>query len=143
MSNDEGGEQTSAKIQPTDLDLEREVQRLRRVRSAAKGNVTKKIKQLTEWKLRCESYEDTNVKYEEFKSTVRNFYHAHESHHAAINDENEMTDSQEYFESEKMRISCEPWRSGYEIAKVRQLDDHKNAKCNQMARLATFRPCLV
>ena len=48
MSNDESGEQTLAKTHSTDLDLEREVQRLRRVRSAAKGNVTKKIKQLTE-----------------------------------------------------------------------------------------------
>jgi hypothetical protein len=79
VSEREGGEETLVNDRSTDLDQEREVQRLRRIRSAAKGNVTKKIKQLTEWKMRCESFGDANLKCEEFKNTVEDFYCAHES----------------------------------------------------------------
>ena len=81
------------------------------------------------------------MKYEEFKTTVENFYHAHESYHAAINDEYEMMDSQEYFETEKMRIDnffANLLRIGYKASKVQQLNDHKKAKCDQMTQLATF-----
>ena len=89
--------------------------------------------------MRCESYGDANLKYEEFKTTVENFYHAHESYHAAINDEYEMMDSQEYFETEKMRIDnffANLWRIGYKASKVQQLDDHKKAKCDQMTQVS-------
>ncbi len=124
VSEREGGEETLVNDRSTDLDQEREVQRLRRIRSVAKGILTKKIKQLTEWKMRCESFGDANLKCEEFKNTVEDFYCAHESYHSTISDDYEIMDSQEYFETEKKRIdnflrTLEEWLHTFESQQIR------------------------
>ena len=53
----------------------------------------------------CKSFGVANLKYKEFKTTIEHFYQAHDSYHAAINDDYEIMDSQEYFDMERMRIN--------------------------------------
>ena len=107
------------------LDHEQEVQRLRRSCSAAKGNVTKKIKELNEWKMSCESLGDARLKFKEFEDTVKNFYQAYTKYHDAINDEYDITDSQEYLATEQMRIdnfsrTLEEWMRSVENQPINQ-----------------------
>jgi hypothetical protein len=48
--------------QNDNLPQQQDVQGLRRSRSAAKANITKKIKELTEWKMVCENITEAQVK---------------------------------------------------------------------------------
>ena len=44
------------------------------------------------------------MKIKEFEDTAKNFYYAHEKYQAVIRNEYDIIDSQEYLETEKMRI---------------------------------------
>ena len=78
--------------------------RLRRSRSAAKANVTKKIKEITEWKINCQSLDDARSKIKEFSDVANKFYGAHEAYHATIDNEYDIMDSDEYLQAEMKRI---------------------------------------
>ena len=67
--------------------------RLRRCRSAAKANITKKIKELTEWRTNCQSVEEAISKVKEFDNVADHFHIAHAKYHAEINDEYDILDS--------------------------------------------------
>ena len=77
---------------------------LRKSRSAAKANITKKIKEVTECFSNCENVADVRLKAQEFHDTANNFRDAHNTYHASLDDEFEIQDSQEYFECETQRI---------------------------------------
>jgi hypothetical protein len=57
--------------QNDNLPQQQDVQGLRRSRSAAKANITKKIKELTEWKMVCENITEAQVKAKEFTDRWR------------------------------------------------------------------------
>jgi hypothetical protein len=57
--------------QNDNLPQQQDVQGLRRSRSDAKANVTKKIKELTEWKMVCENITEAQVKAKEFTDQWR------------------------------------------------------------------------
>ena len=82
------------------LDLER----LRRARSSAKANVTKKIKNLTEWNFGYHTISEAELKSCEFEEVVKKFNVAHAQYHGALNDEIDVVDSDEYFNIETQRI---------------------------------------
>ncbi len=67
-----------------------------RSRAAAKANITKKIKELTEWKMTCDNLIDARAKVKEFSDVVASFYTAHSNYHDAIDDEYDVIDSEEY-----------------------------------------------
>ena len=77
---------------------------LSRSRSAAKANITKKIKELTEWQMTCGSVYEADEKLKTFVDVVSKFYLAHSKYHSLIKDENDLADSEEYLEKEKKRI---------------------------------------
>ena len=77
---------------------------LRRNRSAAKGSITKKIKEVTECFSNCDDIADVRLKAQEFHKTATIFRDAHNAYHASLDDEFEIQDSHEYFECENQRI---------------------------------------
>ena len=77
---------------------------LSRSRSAAKANITKKIKELTEWQMTCGSVYEADEKLKTFVDVASKFYLAHSKYHSFIKDENDLADSEEYFEKEISRI---------------------------------------
>lgn len=77
---------------------------LRRNRSAAKGSITKKIKEVTECFSNCDDIADVRLKAQEFHETATIFRDAHNAYHASLDDEFEIQDSHEYFECENQRI---------------------------------------
>ena len=87
-------------LNATPLDL----QRLRRKRSAAKANITKKVKELTEWVNSSRTATEVQIKIEEFAEVSNGFFVAHSSYHTMISDEYDKTDSEEYLQTETNRI---------------------------------------
>jgi hypothetical protein len=63
-------------------------EQLRRNRSAAKGNITKKIKELTELKLNLQDVSEARNKRHKFNDVVNKFYVAHERYHDTIKETN-------------------------------------------------------
>ena len=78
--------------------------RLRRSRRSAKGNITKKIDQITLSMSLLLSVEEMSSIAHEFKNTVDAFRSAHANYHALLSDEEDILDSQDYYESECKRI---------------------------------------
>ena len=89
----------------------------------------------------CESLGDARLKFKEFEDTVKNFYQAYTKYHDAINDEYDITDSQEYLATEQMRIdnfsrTLEEWMRSLEsqtinqaqINEVRPIDSASNVE---------------
>ena len=129
MASD-SGEITDRKADLTTLES-LEFQRLRRSRSAAKVNIRKKIKELTEWKMSCQSLNDARIKTKEFADVVNNFYTAHSVYHAMIVDEYDIIDSDEYFQTERKRIenftrTLEDWLASLESRRVSEEQDVKS-----------------
>ena len=85
------------------MTLERS-EKLRRNRSAAKGSVTKKIKELTELKLNLRNENEAQMKLLEFNDVVNKFYVAHEVYHATLQNDCDLEDSDEYLYTETRRI---------------------------------------
>ena len=79
-------------------------EQLRGNRSAAKGSVTKKIKELTELKLNLRDANEAKIKTREFNDVVNKFNNAHEVYHATLKDEYDLEDSDEYLQIETRRI---------------------------------------
>lgn len=73
-------------------------------RSAAKVTVTKKIREATEYISNSQNAVEVRIKAQEFHETANNFRGAHNAHRASLNDELEIQDSLEYFESETQWI---------------------------------------
>ncbi|CAB4001611.1 Hypothetical predicted protein [Paramuricea clavata] len=100
-------DETSDQAERLNMTLDQAVERseqLRRNRSAAKGNITKKIKELSELKLTFLDVSEARNKRHEFNDVVNNFYVAHERYHDAIKDEYDLEDSHEYLQIEIRRI---------------------------------------
>jgi hypothetical protein len=70
---------------------------LRRNRLAAKGVVTKKIKELTELTTIVIDASEAQIKVQEFKDVAVKFYLAHTDYHATITNEYDLQDSEEFF----------------------------------------------
>ncbi|CAB4002409.1 Hypothetical predicted protein, partial [Paramuricea clavata] len=81
-------------------------QQLRRNRSAAKGVVTKKIKELTELTTSVIDASEARIKAQEFKDVAVKFYLANADYHVTIMDEYDLQDSEEYFHNETQRIEA-------------------------------------
>ena len=79
--------------------------RLRRSRRAAKGNVTKKITEISLCMSQSPSMEELLSKAQEFNKTMEAFKTAHANYHAMLSDEDEIEDSQDYYETECARIA--------------------------------------
>ena len=79
--------------------------RLRRSRRAAKGNVTKKITEITMCMSQSPSAEEFLSKAQEFNKNIEAFETAHANYHSMLSDEEEIQDSQDYYESECARIA--------------------------------------
>ena len=79
--------------------------RLRRSRRAAKGNVTKKINEITLCMSQSPLVEELLSKAQEFNKTMEAFKTAHANYHSMLSDEDEIQDSQDYYESECARIA--------------------------------------
>ena len=77
---------------------------LRRNRSAAKANVTKKIKEVTECMSNSRDVADVESKAKEFLEAATHFRGVHSAYHASLDDEFEIQDSNDYFDSEDRRI---------------------------------------
>ena len=78
---------------------------LRRRRAAAKGNITKKIKELTETKASITDISEARAKAQEFYNAMDNFYKIHADYHGMIDDDFELQDSEEYALTETRRIN--------------------------------------
>ncbi len=118
MSLVSGGKETTDEV--ANLTKEEHVKRLRRSRAAAKANITKKIKELTEWKMTCDNLIDARAKVKEFSDVVASFYTAHSNYHDAVDDEYDVIDSEEYLQTEKKRIenftrTLDDWMTNLEI----------------------------
>ena len=88
----------------TELNAMLDLQRLRRKRSAAKANITKKIKELTQWINSSRTATEVQTKIEEFEDMSRGFFVAHSAYHSTISDDYDITDSEEYLQRETKRI---------------------------------------
>lgn len=103
-------DETSARARRPNVTLDQEAialersEQLRRNRSAAKGRVTRKIKELTELKLSLQDVNEARIKAQEFDDVIAIFYAAHDAYHATINNEHELEESDEYLEIETRRI---------------------------------------
>lgn len=100
---------------------------LRRNRSAAKGSITKKIKEVTECFSNCDDIADVRLKVQEFHETATIFCDAHNAYHASLDDEFEIQDSHEYFECENQRIvnfqrTLDEWFTKMESKHFRRVD---------------------
>ena len=89
--------------------------------------------------MRCESFGDANLKCEDF-------YRAHESYHSARNDDYEIVDSEEYFETEKKRIdnflrTLEEWLHTFESQQVR-LPQESEVRPNDSVSNVQARSCV-
>ena len=76
-----------------------------RSRRVAKGNLTKKITKITLCMSQSPLVEDLLSKTQEFNKTMEAFKNAHANHHSMLRDEDEIQDSQDYYESECARIA--------------------------------------
>jgi hypothetical protein len=92
-------DQTENELNDT-LDL----QQLRRKRSASKANITKKIKQITEWINSSRTAPEVRNKIKEFEDLSEGFFLAHSAYHSMITDEYDKIDSEEYLQGETNRI---------------------------------------
>ncbi|XP_028404804.1 uncharacterized protein LOC114527371 [Dendronephthya gigantea] len=81
-------------------------QQLRRSHSAAKGVVTKRIKELTELITSVIDASEARIKDQEFHDVAVKLYRAHADYHATITDEYDLQDSEEYFHIETQRIEA-------------------------------------
>lgn len=77
---------------------------LRRNRSAMKGNITKKIKEVTECMSNSRDVTDVESKAKEFLEAATHFRGVNSAYHASLADEFEIQDSNDYFDSEARRI---------------------------------------
>ena len=107
--NSTGVRATCRQVQPNvTLDQEgvrnESLLRLRRRRRSAKGNITKKIDQITLSMSLLLSVEEMSSIAHEFKNTVDAFRSPHANYHALLSDEEDILDSQDYYESECKRI---------------------------------------
>ena len=110
MEEESDGQATRRQVLPNvTLDqqgvLNENLLRLRRSRRAAKGNVTKKITEITLCMSQSPLVEDLLSKAQEFNKTMEAFKTAHASYHSMLSDEDEIQDSQDYYESECARIA--------------------------------------
>ena len=85
--------------------LDENLLRLRRSRRAAKGNVTKKITEITLCMSQSPLVEDLLSKAQQFTKTMEAFKTAHANYHSMLSDEDEIQDSQDYYKSECARIA--------------------------------------
>ena len=118
MSDESRSKETYSDVMPK-LQANQEclVLQLSRSRSAAKGNITKKIKELTEWQMTRGSIEEAEERLAAFAEVATKFYVAHSKYHSIIKDENDIIDSEEYLEKETQRIenfksSFKDWMKG-------------------------------
>ncbi|KAK2567973.1 hypothetical protein P5673_007873 [Acropora cervicornis] len=107
--NSTGVRATCRQVQPNvTLDQEgvrnESLLRLCRRRRSAKGNITKKIDQITLSMSLLLSVEEMSSIAHEFKNTVDAFRSPHANYHALLSDEEDILDSQDYYESECKRI---------------------------------------
>ena len=79
--------------------------RLRRSRRVAKGNVTKKITEITLFMSQSPLVEELLSKAQEFNKTMEAFKTTHAHYHSMLRDEDEIQDSQDYYKSECARIA--------------------------------------
>ncbi len=79
-----------------------QVKGLRRSRAAAKANITKEIKGLTEWKMTCDNLIDAQAKVKELSDMGESLYTAHSNYHD--DDEYDVIYSEEYLQTGKKRI---------------------------------------
>ena len=79
-------------------------EKLRRRRAAAKGNITKRIKEFTEMKTSITDVSEAQTKAQEFYNAMDNFYKIHADYHGMIDDDYELQDSEEYVLTETQRI---------------------------------------
>ena len=77
---------------------------LRRNRSAAKANVMKKIKEVTECMSNSRDVTDVELKAKEFLETATHFRGVHSVYHTPLDDEFRIQDSNDYLDSEAQRI---------------------------------------
>ena len=110
MEEESDGQATRRQVLPNvTLDqqdvLDENLLRLRRSRQAAKGNVTKKITEITLFMSQSPLVEDLLSKAQKFNKTMEAFKTAHANYHSMLSDEDEIQDSQDYYESECARIA--------------------------------------
>ena len=119
MSDKSRSKETHSDVMPeSQANQEAMVLQLSRSRSAAKGNITKKIKELTEWQMTRGSIEEAEERLAAFAEVATKFYVAHSKYHSIIKDENDIIDSEEYLEKETKRI--ENFKSSFEDSMQRQ-----------------------
>ena len=96
--------ETSTDQKETESNDTPDLQQLRRKRSAAKANITKKIKELTEWINSSRTAQEVQTKIKEFEDVSNGFLVAHSAYHSRITDEYDKIDSDEYFQGKTNRI---------------------------------------
>ena len=122
-----------------------EPKQLRRKRSAAKGAITKKIKELTELKTGWQSLSEANVRAQEFTDVVNKFYTAHEHYHTTIEDNYDREDSNEYLQIEVQRIqnfqkTLSEWLANFTVEQptleleVEPGDSASNVECKSRSK---------
>ena len=79
---------------------------LRRSRRSTKGSITKKIEEMNVRISQSPSVEVMNSKAREFKRIVENFRTAHAAYHALLSNQDDIEDSQDYYETECKRIDA-------------------------------------
>ena len=79
---------------------------LRRSRRSTKGSITKKIEEINLRISQSPSVEVMNSKAREFERIVENFTTAHAAYHALLSNEDDIEDSQDYYETECKRIDA-------------------------------------
>ena len=89
--------ETSTEPKETESSDTLDLQQLRRKRSAAKANITKKIKELTEGINSSRTAQEVQNKIKEFEDVSNGFFFAHSAYHSKITDEYDKIDSDEYF----------------------------------------------
>jgi DNA-binding ferritin-like protein len=123
---------------------------LSRSHSTAKGNITKKIKEITEWQMTRGSLDEAHEKLAAFADVATKFYSAHLKYHSIIEDENDLVDSEEYLEKERKRIenfksSFKDWmqrlenKGSSDQVDVQPRDSISNTGIRQRSSVATSR----
>lgn len=151
MSNVSGSKETFGGVS-SDIQGNQEpvILQLSRSRSAAKGNITKKIKELTEWQMTQRDIVEAQEKMAEFDDVGTKFYVAHSKYHSVIQDEDDMVDSEEYFDKERKRIenfksSFKDWMrrleniGSYDNVNVQPSDSISNVGKNEFPSLVRVR----
>ena len=85
--------------------MDYDMNQLRKARSIAKGNVTRKANKVNELLTACDNAESVTKIANELDDVLKQFQNTHEAYHSVLTEEKDINDSNLYFDSVNELVS--------------------------------------